>query len=126
MGAKVNVTKRKGYSGKKVNEPLIETLWENYASLGVEMKHWRESVSGMPMASTDFGDVSQRIPAASSNIKITEYGTPGHSRQMAEATMTPEGQEAMIVGAKALAMTLVELLADPERLRSVKEYFDAH
>jgi len=126
MGAKVKVTRKKGYSGKKVNEPLIEALWENYASLGVEMKHWRESVSGMPMASTDFGDVSQRIPAASSNIKITEYGTPGHSRQMAEATMTSEGQEAMIVGAKALAMTLVELLADPGKLKKIKEYFDSH
>ena len=125
MGAKVNVTKRKLYSGKKVNEPMVEVLWNNYASLGVELKPWRESVNGMPRASTDLGDVSRKIPVASSSIAVTEPGTPGHSVQMADATMTEKGQEAMIIGAKALAMTLVELLAMPEKLRAAKEYFDS-
>jgi hypothetical protein len=32
----------------------------------------------------------------------------------------------MMVGAKALAMTLVELIAEPEKLKRVKEYFDSH
>jgi len=30
----------------------------------------------------------------------------------------------MIVGTKALAMTLVELLAEPEKIRRAKEYFN--
>jgi metal-dependent amidase/aminoacylase/carboxypeptidase family protein len=126
MGAKVNVTKRTLYSGKKINEPLVEALWNNYASQGVEMKPWKESINGMPMASTDFGDVSQKIPVAGSIIKIAEPGTPGHSKQMADASVTPEGLEAMIIGTKALAMTLVELLADSEKLKRAKEYFDSH
>ena len=126
MGAKVNITKRKLYSGKKINEPMVEILWNNYASQGVEVKPWKESVNGMPMASTDFGDVSQRIPVAGSYIGVTEPGTPGHSVQMAEATMTEKGQEAMIIGTKALAMTLVELLAMPEKLKEAKAYFDSH
>jgi hypothetical protein len=45
---------------------------------------------------------------------------------MAEATMKDKGQEAMIKGTKALAMTLVELLADPKKLKKAKEYFDRH
>jgi len=126
MGAKVNITKRKLYSGNKINEPLVEVLWNNYHNQGVEMKPWKESVNGMPMASTDFGDVSQRIPVAGSYIGVTEPGTPGHSVQMTEATMTEKGQEAMIVGTKALAMTLVELLAMPEKLKEAKRYFDSH
>ena len=126
MGAKVKITKKKLYSGKKINEPLVEVLWENYAYLGVEMVPWKESVRGMPMASTDFGDVSRVIPAAGSYIGIAEEGTPGHSVQLAEATMAPEGQEAMITGTKALAMTLVELLAEPEKLKAAKEYFASH
>ncbi len=126
MGATVKVTKRKLYSGKKVNEPLAEALWNNYAAQGVQIKPWQETIKGMPMASTDFGDVSQRIPAAGSSIAVTEPGTPGHSVQMADATMTEKGQEAMIVGTKALAMTLVELLAEPEKLKKAKEYFDGH
>ena len=126
MGATVKVTKRKLYSGKKVNEPLAEALWNNYSAQGVDIKPWQETIIGMPRASTDFGDVSQRIPAVSSSIAVTEPGTPGHSVQMAEATMTEKGQEAMIVGTKALAMTLVELLAEPEKLKKAKEYFDSH
>jgi len=126
MGAEVEITKRKGYSGKKVNEPLVEVLWENYASLGAEMRPWKETIKGMPMASSDFGDVSRRIPAAGSYIKIAEPGTPGHSRQMADASVTVEGIEGMILGTKALAMTLVELLADPMKLERAKEYFVNH
>jgi len=126
MGAKVKVTKRKLYSGKKVNGPLAEVLWNNYAAQGVQIRPWQETINGMPMASTDFGDVSQKIPATSSSIAVTEPGTPGHSVQMADATMTEKGQEAMIVGTTALAMTLVELLAEPEKLKRAKEYFDSH
>ena len=126
MGATVKITKRKGYSGKKVNGPLAEVLWNNYAAQGIKMKPWQETINGMPMASTDFGDVSQKIPAAGSSIAVTEPGTPGHSIQLAEATMTKKGQEAMIVGTKALAMTLVELLVNPEKLKKAKEYFDSH
>ena len=125
-GAKVKVTKKKLYSGKKFNEPLTQMLWSNYACQGVEITPWEECANGIPMASTDFGDVSQRIPASGSNIAIAEPGTPGHSRQLADATMTEKGQEAMMVGAKALAMTLVELIAEPEKLKRVKEYFDSH
>jgi amidohydrolase len=126
MGAKVTVTKRKGYSSKKINEPLAEVLWNNYASQGVEIVPWQKTVRGMPMASTDFGDVSQRIPVTGSNIAVTKPGTPGHSVQLADASVTPEGHEAMIIGTKALAMTLVELIADPEKLKKAKEYFDSH
>ncbi len=118
--------KARAFSGKKVNGPLAEALWNNYAAQGVQIRPWRETINGMPMASTDFGDVSQRIPAVSSSIAVTEPGTPGHSVQMADATMTERGQKAMIVGTKALAMTLVELLAEPEKLKRAKEYFDSH
>lgn len=125
-GANVKVTKRKLYSGKKNNEPLVELLWNNYAAQGVDPVDWRESIRGMPMASTDFGDVSQRTPAAGSYIKIAKEGTPGHSREMADASVTPEGLEAMIVGTKALAMTIVDLLANPENVKWAREYFDNH
>ena len=40
--------------------------------------------------------------------------------------MTVEGLDAMILGAKALGMTLVEVLARPEILKEAKEYFNSH
>ena len=126
MGAKVKVTKRRLYSAKKQNEPLSELLWSNLRALGVEVEDLRESMLGIPLASTDFGDVSRRTPAAEAYIKIAEEGVPGHSREFAQASVTPMGLEAMIIGAKALAMTAVDLLADPQNLRRAREYFQAH
>ena len=126
MGVEVEVTRRKLYSSKKINVPLVKTLWGNYEALGAPVRDWRESITAMPMASTDFGDVSQVAPVAGSNIASAPEGTPGHSVQLAEATMTKQGLDAMVLGAKALGMTLVELLAKPEILRDAKEYFDSH
>jgi len=126
MGVEVEVTKRKLYSSKKLNTPMIKALWQNYVDLGAPVKDWQESTRAIPMASTDYGDVSQKAPVAGSNIKIAPEGTPGHSRQLADASMTKEGLDAMVVGTKALGMTLVELLARPEILREAREYFDSH
>jgi amidohydrolase len=126
MGVEVEITKRKLYSSKKLNIPMIKTLWQNYKELGVPVKDWQESTRAIPMASTDFGDVSQKVPVAGSYIGIAPEGTPGHSRQLADASMTKEGLDAMILGTKALGMTLVELLAKPEILKEAREYFDSH
>lgn len=125
-GAKVTVTKKRLYSSMKLNLPLVQTLWQSYKDQGVDIADWRETVVGMPMASTDFGDVSQRTPSTGSYIKIAPEGTPGHSRQLAAASITKEGLDAMMIGTKALAMTLVELLAEPEKLRGAREYFKTH
>jgi len=126
MGVDVEITKNKLYSSKKLNIPLIEVLWQNYYDLGAPVRDWKESIAAMPRASTDFGDVSQRIPVAGSNIAIAPPGTPGHSIQLAEASVTQDGLDAMILGTKALGMTLVEFLARPEVLKEAKEYFDSH
>ena len=126
MGVDVEITKKKLYSSKKMNVPMIRTLWQNYVDLGAPVQDWHESMMGIPMASTDFGDVSQRTPVAGSYIKVAPEGTPGHSVQLADATMTVEGLDAMILGAKALGMILVEVLAKPEILKEAKEYFNSH
>jgi amidohydrolase len=125
MGVEVEITKNRFYASKKLNYPLIRTLWQNYKDLGAPVKDWKESVNAMPMASTDFGNVSQKTPVAGSYIAVAPEGTPGHSVQLADASVTKEGLEAMIIGTKALGMTLVELLVKPEILKDAKEFFDS-
>ena len=126
LGVEVEITKQRFYASMKLNHPMIKTLWQNYKDQGVEITDWKESVNAMPRASTDYGDVSQKTPSAGSSIPIVPHGTPGHSIQFAEGSVTHEGLEAMIVGTKALGMTLVELLAKPEILKEAKEYFNSH
>ena len=125
-GAQLAVTKHKLYSSMKPNIPLVRVLYQNYVDQGVAVDDWQETQAGIPMASTDFGDVSQRCPATGSYIGIGPEDTPGHSKQMADCTITSGGLDALIIGTKALAMTTVELLAKPELLREAKEYFNTH
>ena len=126
MGVEVEIDKGRFYSSKKLNYPMIRTLWQNYVDLGAPVSDWEESANSMPMASTDYGNVSHRTPSAGSYMGFAPPGTPGYSSQLADASMTPEGLDAMIVGTKALGMTLVELLAKPEILKEAKEFFDSH
>ena len=125
-GAQVTVTKHKLYSSMKPNIPLVKVLYQNYVDQGVKVDDWQETQAGIPMASTDFGDVSQRCPSTGSYIGIGPENVPGHSKQLADCTMTKEGLDAMIIGTKALAMTMVELLAKPEILKEARDYFQSH
>src|SRR5258707_1097549 len=71
--------------------------------------------------STDFGNVSRRVPGIEARIAITDnWDVPGHSIEFREAAGSDHGRQAMIFAAKSLAMTAVDLLADPELLRRAK------
>ena len=70
-------------------------------------------------ASTDFGNVSQEMPALSGYINIGDVTL--HSPNGTEMTCTPRAHEAMIIGAKALAYTAIDLITDSDVLEKVKE-----
>jgi metal-dependent amidase/aminoacylase/carboxypeptidase family protein len=105
---------------------LTKILWQNYKDQGVEITPWEETEAAMPLASTDFGDVSQKCPSTSSMIDIADLSVSSHSKGFADASITKRGFDAMIVGTKALAMTALELLAEPEKLKEAREFFDSH
>jgi amidohydrolase len=73
--------------------------------------------------STDCGNVSQAIPTIHPYIRISPDGIPGHSREFAEWAKSPLARTGMVAAAKALAMTAVDLLADPAQLRAAKADF---
>ena len=73
--------------------------------------------------STDCGNVSQRLPTIHPYIRISPDGVPGHSREFAEWARSPMARTGMVAGAKALALTAVDLLASPEALASAKRDF---
>ena len=130
MGAKVKVTvgareRRRGLGAKKLNPALIELMWNNYKALEAEpLKDWRETTTAMPRGTTDFAAVTQTTAAASSRIKTVPEGVAGHSRELADATITEEGHDALIIGTKALAMTVIDLLTDPENIKRVRDDFN--
>lgn len=103
----------------KPNLILVELFRDNLEELGEEIG---ERKGGM--GSTDMGNVSQIVPAIHPYIKIAEEGTPAHSHAFAEAANSDMGYSAMITGAKALAMTGIDVLGDEENLEAIKKKFN--
>ena len=73
--------------------------------------------------STDCGNVSQALPTIHPYIRISPDGVPGHSREFAEWARSPMARAGMVAGAKALALTALDLLASPDALAKAKEEF---
>ncbi|MBI4011468.1 MAG: M20 family metallopeptidase [Candidatus Rokubacteria bacterium] len=73
--------------------------------------------------STDAGNVSQALPMIHPYIRIAPDDTPNHSRDFTEAAASPMARAGMLVAAKALAMTALDLLADPARLAAARAEF---
>ncbi len=69
--------------------------------------------------STDFGNVSQVIPALSAYVNIGPVTL--HSPEGAAMTATPEAHDVMIKSAKALAFTAIDLITKPELLDAAKK-----
>ncbi|MFP4136208.1 MAG: M20 family metallopeptidase [Candidatus Acetothermia bacterium] len=107
------------YEPMKPNQHLADLFRSNLEELGEEVQE-----HGSGMGSTDMGNVSQVVPAIHPYIKIAEEGTPAHSEAFAEAADSEEGYSAMIIAAKGLAMTGVDILEDEEEFGAVRKAFE--
>ena len=74
--------------------------------------------------STDCGNVSQVLPTIHPYIRISPDGVPGHSREFAEWAKSPLARKGIVAAAKALAMTALDLVADPAELQKAKDEFE--
>ena len=112
-----------GYENTMPNRVLRDLMSDNLRTLGVTVNTERRR-SGK--GSTDFGNVSRRVPGIEARVAITDQlDTPGHSILFREAAASDQGRQAMILAAKSLAMTAIDLLAEPEHLQEAKVLFDA-
>jgi len=70
--------------------------------------------------STDVGDVSWVVPTAGMRAATFVPGTAGHSWQAVAAGGTSIGTKGMIVAAKTMALTAVDLFKDPTIMAAAK------
>jgi amidohydrolase len=75
--------------------------------------------------STDCGNVSQALPTIHPYVRISPDGVPGHSREFAQWARSPLARAGMVAGAKALALTALDLVASPEDLAGARRDFQA-
>ena len=76
-----------------------------------------------PFGSTDVGDVSFAVPTAGMSSATWVPGTPAHSWQAVAAGGTDIGNKGMIVAAKTIALTAIDLFLDNSLIEKAKEEF---
>ena len=101
---------RKSFSS---NTPAIESS-----------QHIQPNVPTATGGSTDVGDVSWVVPTAGLSTATWVPGTAAHSWQAVAAGGTSIGHKGMIVAAKTLALTAIDLMRQPELIEQAKAEFE--
>ena len=79
---------------------------------------------GSGSASTDAADVSWTVPTSELSVASVAPGIPLHSWQSTACTGMSIGRKGMVLAAKVLALTAMDLYADPTQLTAVRAAFD--
>ncbi len=73
--------------------------------------------------SDDIGDVSWNVPSVTLTYPANIPGTPGHNWADGIAMATPIAHKGVVAGAKVQAMTLLDLMLQPQIVADAREYF---
>ena len=112
------------YLEMRSNAPIAERYRRNAEALGRRFFPLEKLPPGV-LATTDMGNVSQRVPAIHPYIAAAPIHCSIHNPEFARHAGSPSGDAAALDGAKALAMTALDYLLDPDLRRRSREAFDA-
>ena len=98
------------YADMVDNGPLVQAYTANSTALGRPV-HDPALIGRKVTGSTDMGNVSYLVPSIHPMIKVAPDNTPIHTVEFARWAVAPEGDRAVLDGAKAMAMTVVDLWA---------------
>ncbi len=104
-----------------LNKKFDEVFKNNLESLGEKVATSDKKGIG----STDTGNISQVVPTIHPTIKIGSDDLVGHTVAFRDAASSAQADRALILGAKALALTGVDLIIDTELLNQIKLEFNA-
>lgn len=108
-----------GYDEIMNNNVLTSLLKANFLQLGEPVG---ERTIEQGLGSTDMGNVTQIVPGFQSYIGIGK-GLATHTVEFANACTGSNGHQALLKAAKALAMTVIDLLENPQHLENAKKEF---
>jgi len=108
------------YAPMRNNLALAQLFRQNMQSLGRKVELTDPSRA---FGSTDMGNVSQLVPSIHPMVAIAPEEVSTHSLQFASAAASEAGSQGLFDAAKALAMTVVDLVANPEIVTKIKEEF---
>jgi amidohydrolase len=121
-GCTVKATQRDYvYEPMKSSRVLLDLFAANMKTVGLTVQ---ESVKDR-IGSSDIGNVSQVCPTIHPYIAIAPSGTAIHTREFADAAVKPLAKAGMLAAAKTMAMVAVDLLSDPDKVKTAKAEFAA-
>ncbi|MGB1449003.1 MAG: amidohydrolase [Flavobacteriaceae bacterium] len=103
---------------KDISKSLGKPLNMDYVQ-GIEPYDINAKAGG----STDVGDVSYTVPTAGLRAATWVPGTPAHSWQAVAAGGTSIGSKGLMIAAKALTLTGMQLFDDPSIIEATKKEF---
>jgi len=109
------------YADLADNERLVELFAANAATVGRDLR--RPAPGSNVVGSTDMGNVSYEVPGIHPMLRVAPPGVSIHTPEFARYAAGPEGDEAVIDGAKAMAMTVLDLWLDPAAMAQVSATF---
>ena len=93
-------------------DPDLAAIWRrNAAAIGRQIEP-PEALAGRFAASTDFGNVSRRMPAIHALVGIEANGASNHQPAFAAACASASADQAVVDGAVLLAWTALDVAAD--------------
>lgn len=104
-------------------EAIRKTIGQDGPPIGSQEKA-EPPVEGRGGASTDAGDVSWILPMADIAAATFVPGVPAHTWQAASCAGMSIGRKGMVVAAKALVLTGVDLFTDPKQVEAAKASFE--
>jgi metal-dependent amidase/aminoacylase/carboxypeptidase family protein len=76
--------------------------------------------------STDAGNVSHVVPTLHPYIKIGPNSLVGHTIELCKAACSQEGDKSLIIGAKSLSLTALNIFVDDKKLKEIKREFKSN
>jgi metal-dependent amidase/aminoacylase/carboxypeptidase family protein len=118
---KVTVDENAGYDNMVFSSPMAERWTGHMRGLGMQVFEARDDER---VGSTDMGNVMQVLPAIHPYIAISDQTIPGHSTAFRDHAASPEALGRALIAAKALALTAIDVLSDPDVLKRARAEFD--
>lgn len=107
------------YEAMSSNSALAKRFQQNLEQLGITDIEPPQTMLG----SVDMGNVSSRVPSLHPYLQMGDGMQVPHTREFATAAVSESGEEVLLTGIKALAMTGWDILTDEKLLSAIKFEF---
>lgn len=107
------------YMNNIPNLTLADAMEQNMRTLGLKVS---PAPARPERGSNDLGNIAHRVPSIQGAIAIADEGTlNGHSPEFAAASLSDRGHGAVLLGAKVLAFTALDVLFQPDLLARARK-----